>query len=88
MKTALRVEGEITKDGHLLVELPAQLPRGPVLVTLEPMAEEDFALKEEDLKGAGLTADEIALSPEIGAWSEEPEMPTTENSVGEGLWQR
>jgi hypothetical protein len=43
---------------------------------------------EEDLKGAGLTAEEIALSPEIGAWSEEPEMPTTENSVGEGLWQR
>jgi hypothetical protein len=43
---------------------------------------------EEDLKGAGLTAEEIALSPEIGAWSEEPEMSTTENSVGEGLWQR
>jgi hypothetical protein len=30
-------------------------------------------LTEADLKGAGLTAAEIALSPEIGAWAEEGE---------------
>jgi len=28
-------------------------------------------LSEEDLKGAGLTAEEIAASPEIGAWAED-----------------
>ena len=49
MKSVLRIEGEITKDGHLLVEL-------------------------EDLKGAGLTAEEIAASPEIGAWADDPEV--------------
>jgi hypothetical protein len=71
MKTALRVEGEITEDGHLLVDLPPELPHGRVVVTLEPLFEDDLELTEEDLKGAGLTAEEIVLSPEIGAWGEE-----------------
>ena len=31
----------------------------------------DLELTEEDLKGAGLTAEEIAVSPEIGAWAED-----------------
>jgi hypothetical protein len=70
MKTALRVEGEITEDGHLLVELPPELPRGRVVVTLEPLPEDDLELTEEDLNGAGLTAEEIAASPEIGSWAE------------------
>jgi hypothetical protein len=73
MKTALRVEGEITEDGHLVVDLPPELPRGRVAVTLEPLPEDDLDLTEEDLKGAGLTAEEIALSPEIGAWAEDGE---------------
>lgn len=71
MKIALRVEGEITEDGHLLVDLPPELPRGRVVVTLEPLPEDDLDLAEEDLKGAGLTAQEIAASPEIGAWAED-----------------
>lgn len=50
MRTVLRLEGEITEDGHL-----------------EPVLE----LSEEDLKGAGLTAEEIAASPEIGTWAED-----------------
>lgn len=74
MKRALRVEGEITQDGHLMVDLPPELPRGRVVVTLEPVSEEPFELAEEDLKGAGLTAEEIASSPEIGAWAEDREM--------------
>ncbi len=37
MKTALRVEGEITQDGHLLVVLPPALPIGRVAVTLQPL---------------------------------------------------
>ena len=70
MKTVLRVEGEITEDGHLFVDLPPEFPRGKVAITLEPLPEDDLKLTEEDLRGAGLTAEEIASSPEIGAWSE------------------
>ncbi len=73
MKTTLRVEGEITEDGRLLVDLPPELPRGRVTVTLEPLFEDDLELTDEDLNGAGLTAEEIASSPEIGAWGEERE---------------
>ena len=73
MKRALRLEGEITEDGHLVVDLPPEMPRGRVVVTLEPVPEEAFKLAEEDLKGAGLTAEEIAASPEIGAWAEDRE---------------
>jgi hypothetical protein len=51
MKIALRVEGEITEDGHLVVDLPPELPRGRVAVTLEPLPEADLALTEDDLRG-------------------------------------
>ncbi len=74
MKTALRVEGEITEDGHLLVDLPPELPHGRVVVTLEPLHDENLELPEEDLKGADLTAEEIASSPEIGAWAGDREV--------------
>jgi hypothetical protein len=73
MKTALKVEGEITEDGHLLVDLPPEMPSGRVLVTLELVQEDDLELTDEDLKGRGLTAEEIARSPEIGAWAEDRE---------------
>ena len=60
MKTALQVEGEITEDGHLLVDdLPAELPPGRILLTLEPVSEDDVELTDEDLHGLGLTAEEI-----------------------------
>jgi hypothetical protein len=36
-------------------------------VTLQPLPEDDLKLDEEDLRGAGLTAEEIAACPEIGA---------------------
>lgn len=65
----LRIEGEVTADGHLLIELPSELPRGRVVVTLEPVQENDLDLTEDDLRGKGLTAEEIAASLEIGAWA-------------------
>ncbi len=74
--TALRFEGEVTEDGRLHVELPSNVLRGPVVVTLEPLSEDILVLTEEDLHGAGLTAAEIAASPEIGAWADEREIPT------------
>jgi hypothetical protein len=76
MKTPWTVEGEITEDGHLLVDLPPELPRGRVVVTLELVPEDDLELTDEDLKGFGLTAEEIAQSPEIGAWADDPEIPS------------
>jgi len=76
MKTALRLEGEITAEGHLVVELPPKLPRGRVVVTLEPLPEDDLELTEEDVKGAGLTAEEIVSSPEIGAWADDKTVPS------------
>ena len=72
--TALQIEGEVTEDGQLHVELPSDVIRGPVLVTVAPLAKESFALSEEDLRGEGLTAAEIAASPEIGSWAEDREM--------------
>lgn len=69
MKMILRIEGEITEDGHLLIELPSETPPGRVVVTLEPMQDEDLELTDEDLRGKGLTAEEIAASSEIGAWA-------------------
>lgn len=73
MKTALKMAGEITEDGQLRVDLPPELPRGRVVVTLEPFPE-NLELTEEDLTGAGLTAEEIASAPEIGAWAEDGEV--------------
>jgi hypothetical protein len=74
MKTTLRVEGEITEDGHLIVDLPPEVPHGRVVVTLEPLSGDDLELAEEDLKGEGLTAEEITRSPEIGAWADGEEV--------------
>ncbi len=76
MKTALCVEGEITEDGQLLVDLPPELPRGRVMLTLELVPEDEPELTDEDLQGLGLTAEEIAKSPEIGAWAGDPEVPS------------
>lgn len=39
-----------------------------------PLGEENLELTEDDLKGEGLTAEEIASSPEIGAWAEDSEI--------------
>lgn len=78
MKIPLRVEGEVTEDGHLLVDLPPEVPRGRVVLTLELVAEDDLDLEltDDDLQGLGLTAQEIASSSEMGAWADDPDIPT------------
>ncbi len=75
MKMATCVKGEITEDRRLLVDLPPELPSGRVMITLELVGQDDLELTDEDLQGLGLTAEEIAASPEIGAWGEDPEVP-------------
>jgi hypothetical protein len=67
---SLSLEGEVTEDGRLVVILPSDVPRGRVRVTVE-LAPEALELSEEDLRGLGLTAQEIASSPEVGAWGQE-----------------
>lgn len=64
------LEGEVTEDGRLVVTLPPDVPRGRVRVTVE-LAPEALDLSEDDLRGLGLTAQEISSSPEIGAWRQE-----------------
>jgi len=76
MKIPLRVEGEITEDGRLVVDLPPEVPRGRVMLTLEIVAEDDLELSDDDLQGLGLTPQEIASSPEMGAWAQDPEVPS------------
>jgi len=43
---------------------------------LEFVSEEQLELTSADLQGLGLTAEEIAESPEIGAWADDPEIPS------------
>jgi hypothetical protein len=74
MKTELCVKGEITKDRRLLVDLPPELPSGRVVLTLKFVGEDDLEVRDKDLQGLGLTAEEIAASPEIGAWGGNPEV--------------
>jgi hypothetical protein len=64
------LEGEITEDGRLVVTLPPDVPPGRVKITVE-LAPEAFEPSEDDLRGLGLTAQEIAASPEVGAWGQE-----------------
>ena len=47
----------------------------------EPAPEDDLELTDEDLKGRGRTAEEIARSPEIGAWKDDPEISSGEEFV-------
>ena len=73
-KTSLTLRGEVTEDGMLIVSLPPDVPRGPVRVTVEMVAEVP-ELSEEDVRGLGLTAEEIASSPEFGTWGQEGPVP-------------
>ena len=79
MSDYLILEGEITEDGRLLVELPPDAPRGQVQITVkkatptvvpeltpEEAAELEELLSDENLRGLGQTAAEIADAPEIG----------------------
>jgi hypothetical protein len=90
MTDMITVKGEVTEDGQLIVELPPDAPRGAVEVTLKKTAsttgltlEEEAALDAEfeallddpaTFTGLGLSAEDIARSPEIGIWKEREDM--------------
>jgi len=69
MQKTMKLEAEITEEGQLLVDLPADSPRGHVVLTVEPAAADDVEIEETSLQGLGLTVGEIARAPEIGAWA-------------------
>jgi hypothetical protein len=77
---SLTLEGEVTDDGRLVITLPPGAPRGRVRVTVE-LAPEPVEISEDDLRGLGLTAQEISSSPEIGAWGQESPVPDGERFV-------
>jgi hypothetical protein len=81
MKPIIILEGEIGTDRTLLLHLPDDAPLGRVRVTVEAVEdardadidaelEEAIALIARYPNGQGLTAGEIARSPEIGAWKD------------------
>lgn len=88
MSHSIILEGEVSADGKLVIQLPPDGPRGTVEVTVraieqtparELSPEEEAALDAEfealmsdptTFTGLGLTAEEIARSPEIGIWAD------------------
>ena len=83
MHDEIILDGEIDEHGRLTVTIPPDAPRGKVQVVLRKSAMtaagsipsgEDAALEAllndpVTFTGLGLTAGEIAASPEFGAWS-------------------
>ena len=85
-------EKTVGEDGTL--QLPPDAPRGHIRITVEPVetelssqeeAELDAELAEllsdENLRGQGLTAGEIAHSPEFGAWEHRTDIESGESFV-------
>jgi len=51
------------------------------------LSAEGLELSEDDLKGAGLTAEEIAASPKIGAWADDDIESGADPEAQKQLWQ-
>jgi hypothetical protein len=66
----MTLDGEVTEDGRLLVSLPPDTPRGRVRITVE-LASGAPEVTDEELRGLGLTAEEISRSPDFGAWGQQ-----------------
>lgn len=77
------IQGEISEDGQLVVQLPPDAPRGAVQITIEQtteLQEDDFdaeldALIDESLNSKGMTMGEIALADEIGILADDENFP-------------
>lgn len=90
MTIKIIIDGEINDNGELVVNLPADVPRGRVKITLEPtpespidnnysddLDEELEALLDETFANShkGLTMGEIALADEIGILEDDKNFP-------------
>jgi hypothetical protein len=98
MADAIIVEGEVTEDGRLILPpLPPDAPRGRVEIRISPkdaavaLSADDEILSDEELEalirkyphGMGLTAGEIAQSPEIGMWKDRTDIGDSVEFVSE-----
>src|SRR4051812_47565256 len=100
MTDKFTTEAIVGADGKLVVQLPADTPRGHIRVTVEAVpaentapltAEEEAALDaelrelltDENLRGQGKTAAEIARSPAIGIWKDRTDMNDSIEFVNE-----
>ncbi len=84
-------EETVGEDGT--VQLPPDAPHGHIRITVEAMhpelsaeeatldAELQELLSDENLRGQGLTAGEIARSPEFGAWEHRTDIESGESFV-------
>lgn len=91
MAEAIIVEGEVTEDGRLILPpLPPDTPRGRVEIRISVKEDEDI-LSDAELEelihkypnGMGLTAGEIAQSPEFGALAHRSDMGDSVEFVNE-----
>ena len=95
MSDILIIEGEATDDGELILQLPPDRPRGRLRITIESApenpelsdadydAELEELLNDDNPYGLGLTADEIAKSPEIGAWAHRTDITDSVEFIAE-----
>jgi hypothetical protein len=90
----------VGEDGKLVLQLPADAPRGHIRVTVEAIREDSAPqltpdaeaaldaqiqalLSDENLRGQGLTAEEIARAPEIGIWKDRTDITDSVEFVEE-----
>ncbi|HEY0783569.1 MAG TPA: hypothetical protein VGE98_14010 [Thermoanaerobaculia bacterium] len=73
MTTTIELQGRITDEGELELDLPAGLPAGDARVTIELTPEPDWdpAELEELLRIEPLTGKEIVEAGLTGAWKDE-----------------
>ena len=80
------IDETVGEDGKIVLQLPPDAPHGRIRITIEPTPsaearlspEEETALdaeiaellRDENLRGKGLTTGEILKSPAIGIWKD------------------
>lgn len=87
MTDMITIQGKVTEDGQLIVQLPPDAPRGDVEITVkkvvthtpeeEAAADAEFEALMNDpttFTGLGLSAEEILNSPVYGIWADRTDM--------------
>ncbi|MBZ0298974.1 MAG: hypothetical protein K8J31_04490 [Anaerolineae bacterium] len=96
MSDMITIQGQVTEDGQLIVQLPPDAPRGTVQVTVkrirqytpeeEAAADAEFMAMMNDpatFTGTGLTVAEIMDSPLYGIWANREDVPDSAEYVAE-----
>jgi hypothetical protein len=96
MTDRITIQGKVTEDGQLIVQLPPDAPRGTVEVIVkkisqytpeeEEEADAEFEAMMNDpaiFTGQGLSAEEILNSPVYGSWADREDITDSANYVAE-----